>query len=349
MDLVHRERGLVDRAVAPVRHPVRVLPLVVRGGDDRRGRGRHLGAAGHRVGADRVRTVRAADVVLVQRALADPGQEQLPHPGRAQRTHRGARAVPVREVAGDPHTARVRRPHGEPGPGHALVDHRLRPERPPQLLVSALADQMQVQFADGGPEAVRVVDLDGVVLVPHLQPVLRDLRHGQHAGEEAVAVVVQLGPRPGRQHGDGAGVRAQRPHQHTARDRVRAQHVVRGVVVAGQQPAAVGGVEGGGRAGPLPLGGLPGARRHRLRPRGPGALGGRGLGGGRGGRGRRGRRRRGGRVGRGLGRGGGGRGGRRGGRLRWGLHGELDRDLGALAGCLAGRLAGGHGDCLLGG
>ncbi|MER5815361.1 hypothetical protein ABT140_08540, partial [Streptomyces californicus] len=52
-----------------------------------------------------------------------------------------------------------------------------------------------------------------------------------------------------------------------------AQHVVRGVVVAGQQPAAVGGVEGGGRAGPLPLGGLPVALRLRLRPRGPGALG----------------------------------------------------------------------------
>ncbi|CAM5701794.1 hypothetical protein SBADM41S_03446 [Streptomyces badius] len=113
MYLVHRERGFVDRPVAPVCHPVRVLPLVVLGGDDRRRRGRHLGAPGHRVGPHRVRTVRA-DVELVQRALADPRQEQLPHPGRAEPTHREARAVPVVEVTRDPHTPRVRCPPAQP-------------------------------------------------------------------------------------------------------------------------------------------------------------------------------------------------------------------------------------------
>lgn len=277
MDLVHRERGLVDRAVAPVRHPVLVPPLVVRGGDDGGGRGRDLGAAGHRIGPDRVRAVRAADIELVERALPDAGQEQLPHPGRAERAHRRARAVPVGEVTGHPHPARVRRPYGEPGPGHPLVDHRLRAERPPQLLVAALPDQMQIQLTERGQEAVRVVHLDGVVVVRDPEPVGGDLLHRQHPGEEPVAVVVQFGLRPVGQHRDRPGERAQRPHQHPARDRPAPSTACGSWwSPASSRPRSAGSRAAAGRALPSPAcrgsGGTASVRRGRERLAGAAAL-----------------------------------------------------------------------------
>ncbi len=84
MDLVDGERRLVHRGVGPVRHPLRVGPLMVRGVHDGRGGGRHLGTAGQRIGAQGARTVRAGDLELVHLALADPRHEQLPDPRRAQ-------------------------------------------------------------------------------------------------------------------------------------------------------------------------------------------------------------------------------------------------------------------------
>lgn len=199
MDLVDGERRLVHRAVGAVREPLLVAPHMVRLGDDGGGRGRHLRTPCHRVGAHRVGTVGPCDVELVERALADPRHEQLPHPAGAERAHRQSRPVPVVEVTGDPYAPGIGRPDGEAGAGHALVDHRPGAERPPQLLVPALADQMQIELAEGGQEAVRVPHLQLVELfrglaVPDEQEVLRDGPQGQDPGEEAVAVVVQPGP-----------------------------------------------------------------------------------------------------------------------------------------------------------
>lgn len=135
VDLVDGERRLVDRAVAPVGHPVRVLPLVARGRDHRGRGGRHLRVAGHRVGPLGVRPVGPADVVLVDGTLADTREEELPDTGGAERAHGEGRAVPVVEVARDPDPACVRRPDREAGARHALVLHGLRAERLPELLV----------------------------------------------------------------------------------------------------------------------------------------------------------------------------------------------------------------------
>ena len=66
--------------------------------------------------------------------------------------------VPEVEVADDPDAARVRRPDGERGAGF----RRPRAERAPQLLVPALADQVQVDLAERGEVPV------GVVLQPRL-------------------------------------------------------------------------------------------------------------------------------------------------------------------------------------
>ena len=70
-------------------------------------------------------------------------------------------AVPAVEVADDPDAPGVGGPHREGGararPGGS---HRARAEHCPQALVAALAEQVQVELAEGGPEPVGVVDRD---------------------------------------------------------------------------------------------------------------------------------------------------------------------------------------------
>ncbi len=150
----------------------------------------------------------------------------------------------------------------------------MRAERLPQLLVPALADQVQVEVAQRGQEAVRVLHLLVRALVRHQQPVRRDLVQRQQAGEEAVPVVVQLGPQPAAEDAHRAGEGPEGPHGDPAGDRVGAQHGVRVVVGAGEQPLPVGGVQGGGGGG---LGGTGGGGYGLLadRPRGDGLLAGR--------------------------------------------------------------------------
>ncbi len=254
VDLVDGERGLVDRAFAAPGHPLAVAPLVVRGGDDRGGGGGHLRAPGHRVGAQGVAAVGPGEVELVERALPQARHEQLPHPAVAERAHGQRGAVPVAELPAHPDPARVRRPHREAGALDALVDHRLGAQRVPQPLVPALVDQVQVELAERGQEAVRVVRLVHRLPVGDPQPVAGDPRAGQERGEEAVAVVVQRGLPLPRQHRDRRGVRAQYAHGDAAGRRVGAQDGVRIVVRAGQQPLPVlrsrrSGLGGWGRAG----------------------------------------------------------------------------------------------------
>src|SRR5215831_16771433 len=142
---------------SPRCQPLLVAPGVARGEHDRRGGGRMLGAAGHGVGLAPPPPVGAADVELVAGAVADSGHEQLPHPRAAERAHRVAAPVPVAEVADDPRTVRVRRPYGERGAADlaetdavgAVLAH-VRAKHLPELLVPALADQVQVGLAERG-------------------------------------------------------------------------------------------------------------------------------------------------------------------------------------------------------
>ena len=109
----------------------------------------------------------------------------------------------------------------------------MRAEGVPQPLVAALADQVQVDLAEGGQPAVRVVHGVDVVAVAHLQAVVAG-RLGHDPG-----------PQPGVVHPDQrvcplrvavdqdrhlVGMRAQRPDDGAVRMRVCAQHPVRVVV-----------------------------------------------------------------------------------------------------------------------
>lgn len=148
------------------------------------------------------------------------------------------------------HAACVRGPHREAGSGHTLVHHRLRAERTPQLLVAALAEQMQIELAQRGQETVRVLGLLLRVLVRHDQPVrLRHRAQRQQPREETVPVVVQLGAQVVRHDSHPERVRAEGTEGHTARHRMGSQHPVRIVMRAVEQPLPVTGVDTGENRG----------------------------------------------------------------------------------------------------
>ena len=140
-------------------------------------------------------------------------------------------------------------------PATPCVRHRLRAERLPQLLVPALADQMQVELAEGGQEAVRVVDLDARrrrTTPAACTPAAR--ASGSTAGEQAVAVVETerrcASPSITTLTASANGRSARKSD--AARHRVRAQQRVRVVVRA--RAATAAGSRGSRAARPWPDG-----------------------------------------------------------------------------------------------
>lgn len=208
----------------PLLQPGVVTPRVGAVGDDRAGRGSRLGQACHGVGLVAQHVVGAAHGELVDAADGDVGDEELPHARLAEQPHRVGALVPAVEVADDVNGLGPGRPHREGHAGdlthRAVVSARPRPEHGPQLLVAALADEVQVDLPEGGDEAVGVVaDVLDAVLPGREDPVVHGARGVRpHAGEDAVAlvrevdddVVLEAHPHPG-------GQRATHPHAQPAR------------------------------------------------------------------------------------------------------------------------------------
>ena len=160
VDLVDRHRAVERAGLAPLLEPRLVVPDVLRVMHDRRRLGRDLGLERDRVGLQADLAVGREDLVLVVRAVADAGQEQLPDAAGAERAHRVDAPVPVVEVADHRDRPRGRRPDRERGPGDAVDLGHVRAQALPQLLVAPLAEQVHVELADRRQEAVRIVDRD---------------------------------------------------------------------------------------------------------------------------------------------------------------------------------------------
>ena len=183
--------------------------------DDRRGAPAGPRCAGHRVGLlAPVRRRRRGSRTCSACPSPTPGTNSSQTPDRAERAHRVAAAVPAVEVAGHPHAAGVRRPDRERRAGdHAarcVVAAHVRAEHLPQLLVPALADQVQVELAERRQEAVRVVDdVRVAVVVGDLEPVVGDRssragrrpRRRRARAPAAMRAVVDERPSPRRAHG----------------------------------------------------------------------------------------------------------------------------------------------------
>ena len=240
-----------------------------------RGRGRHLGRVGQRVGLLPPYPVRTENLVFVLCVGGHAGDEQLPHARRAERAHRVPPPVPEVEVPDDADAPGVRRPHREGDaldPGAVVMD--VRAEHLPQLFVPAFPNEVEVHLADRGQVPVGVVgDERAVAGVGGLDAVVVDAGALDDPAEHAAFVQPgQLQPGVADQRGDGFGGGPQRADDRPAVRRVLPEDAVRVVMGAVHQAVEFGfGHLGGRRAGlrrfrPARLGLAPG--RARLRRRG---------------------------------------------------------------------------------
>ena len=182
--------GRVERVPAdPALHPGRVAPLVARGiVDDGGGAGEPLGPEAEGIGLQGQEVAFGAyDLVLVKGALADPRDEDLPHPHPRVLSHSVPPSIPQIELPDHRDAAGVRRPDGEARAGDAFELHRVRSELLVEREVAALTEEVEVLLAENRGEPVRVVDLDFSVPLPRdPEPVWHHPCDG--AGEEPVRV-----------------------------------------------------------------------------------------------------------------------------------------------------------------
>ncbi len=149
--LVDRHRLGVGAPLTTCRPPCRIVPLVPRGRRHHRARPRRqLGPTGHRVGLLHQGAVRGADAELVERPGPDAGEEELPHPGRSERAHRVQAIVPGAPVAHHAHRVRRRRPYRERRAVGAVDRAGMRAKALPEAAMASLADEVQVDLAQGG-------------------------------------------------------------------------------------------------------------------------------------------------------------------------------------------------------
>ena len=150
-------------------HPGRVVPGVsVQVGDDRGGAGTHLGAEAVGIGFfGMVVGFARADVELVAAAGRQTGHEQLPDPGLHMVEHRVHAVVPAVEVADHADAVGVGRPHAKQHAPVAVDLHRMRAQPVVNLPVTALTEQIQVEFRELRPVAVGLAEGFELAFVGH--------------------------------------------------------------------------------------------------------------------------------------------------------------------------------------
>src|SRR3984885_7678119 len=97
------------------------------------------------------------DFELVQIAVVQPGDEELPDSREAAAQHRMRAAIPMIKIADDAYTPRVRRPHTEMHAAHAVDFANVRSQFFVIKKVRAFADQMKIEFCKQRRKCVCVV------------------------------------------------------------------------------------------------------------------------------------------------------------------------------------------------
>src|SRR5699024_5503070 len=128
-----------------------------------------------------------------------PGYEHFPHPGIPEGPHGAPGAVPTVEIADHLHRAGIGGPHRERGSLHLLPASRpaqfpqMRAEYRPEVLVPPLADEVEVDLAQGGEDLVRSAAAGAAaVLVAGLDLVAGNILAGDLRGPDP-AVFVRSG------------------------------------------------------------------------------------------------------------------------------------------------------------
>ena len=160
--LVPRARAAARWAIQPSSfHSCadRKMTLAVAGGA--------LGGLGERVGLAGGSRRRRRRPRTCSGARARPRGRRAPTPRRTRARASGGRGRPTRSSRRPPApTCAAGRPHGERGAVGALVAAGVGAEHGPQAVVAALADQVDVEVAEGGPERPRVDDRVLAAAVP---------------------------------------------------------------------------------------------------------------------------------------------------------------------------------------
>ena len=164
--LVGRHRLRQPRAPCGTRGlPRLIVPAIGRGVvDDRGGLRRRLERPRERIGLLQNRAGSGANLELVFLAVRQVGDEHFPHAARREQPHRMDSAVPAVEVADHADAVGVGRPHREVDAGRRADDDPVRAELVEHSLVRAFAEQVQIEVGQHAPIAIRIVDLDHVIV-----------------------------------------------------------------------------------------------------------------------------------------------------------------------------------------
>ena len=136
---------------AALRQPLAVVPVMAAEiGDDRRVVGPQLHLERVRIGLELRVPVRVDELEFVERARTDVRHERLPHARLGAQLQRVALAVPVIEVTDYAGAARIRRPHREARPAHAVAHCRVRAELAMDVVMIALAEQVEIEVGEVG-------------------------------------------------------------------------------------------------------------------------------------------------------------------------------------------------------
>ena len=112
------------------------------------------------------------------------------------------------------------------GPVDGFVDMGVCTHDLPYLFVTALGDQVLVDFTEGGEEAVGVISRKWVTVVRHGQAVVRDVVAGDRCCPHSAVHVSHRNAFAAQHEVNGGCVRSQHPHRDCPVGNVRAKDLV---------------------------------------------------------------------------------------------------------------------------
>src|SRR6185436_9008426 len=237
MNFIDVDRGMKPIPAGALGHPRFVAPDVPFGNDLRSRTWTQLVKTGVGVGLDEYFPAGAvADLVLVERARIDAGNEQLPHAAQPMRRHRMRAPVPAVEFGNNADPGSVRRPAGEAHALHALALFEPATQYAIGLLQTALVEQVKIIGSDGRHERIRIEGLEFPTgfADPQEHRVWRGI--GPLPCKHALSVDAFHRRKPGFQtHGNARSVRPEYSQRPVPPDSVQAKQAERIVVAGGHQ------------------------------------------------------------------------------------------------------------------
>ena len=229
VDLVDAHGLMHPVPFGPVREPIPVLPFEGAWRDDARGGVR---AHGHRLAVgiclDQALPLVVDELELIEVIRHQAGYEELPDPGCAPVAHGMPESVPAVEIADHACASQGRCPDGEAATADAVDFHGVRAQQAVDVVVSALAEQVQVEIRQQGGETVRRYRRVALVvaLLEPVEPIVGGEAVGLRGAQGGLEYIGVGQPAHGADalELDLLRARHERPHQETLAVRLLAQN-----------------------------------------------------------------------------------------------------------------------------